>query len=479
MKKLSIFGLTALCALAFTACDNYEEPNAQPQTNPQLPVFDDSNVAVSSAISEGTTYSLEQFSAEAADIAIANVTAPDVAPEYEYTAEAYVLANGKSYELPATLAPNADSTAYVVSVSPDALQGIYAQYVSKGPKARTIEMEVALNVKSSSLNFSTPIGGEGKKFGPFAITVLPFPSSLVLEDNYYLVGTACDWTISRAIKLTPAYGEGESVYDNPVFTAKFDVYEGWWWKIIPESTFVTGDWADGPNSQFGPEVNGDESLSGLLTANDPQAGCLNVVGPYTLTINMEEMTYDFSYALENLWTPGNSNGWNQNASQMLFTTDYTHYVGYVYLNGEFKFTSQPNWDGQNYGDGGDGTISTSGGNINSGSEGLFWADVNLPALTYTLTPITTYGLIGSATPQGWDASTAMTPSADFLTWTVDVALSAGEIKFRANNGWDFNLGGTYENLTPGGDNLPVAEAGTYTVTLHLGQLPYSATIVKK
>lgn len=482
MKKLSIFGFAALLGLGFTACDNYEEPNALPQTNPQPAIFDESNVAVANAIVEGTTYSLEQLSAAFTSIEVATVTAPNIAPAYEYTAQAYVLANGKTLELPAAIAPNADSTAYVVTVSPDDLQGIYYQNISKGPKARTIDLSIALGVKSTAASMTAAIGGEGKTYGPYAITVLPFPSDLVLEDNYYLVGTACDWTISKAIRLTPSYGEGGSVYDNPVFSAKFDVTPGWWWKIVPESTFVTGDWVDGPNSQFGPEVNGDESLTGVLTANDPQAGCLNVTGPYTLSVNMEEMTYEFSYALEQLYTPGNSNGWSQTASQLLTTTDYINYSGYAYLNGEFKFTTQPNWDGINLGSAGEeGTLSTDGGagNLNSGSEGLFWVNVNLPALTYTLTPITTYGVIGSATPAGWDASTAMTPSADYLTWTAEMTLKADEIKFRANDGWDINLGGSYENLTPGGDNLKVAEEGTYIVTLYLGTIPYHATLVKK
>lgn len=482
MKKLSIFGFAALLCTGLVACDNYEEPNALPQTNPQEPIFDGSQVSVTSAINAGTVYSLEQLSASATPVAVATVTAPDMAPNFTYTATAYMLANGKSFEMPAQIAPNADSTAYVVSVAPDDLQGIYFQNVSKGPKERTVQLEVALALKSTNASQEATIGGENHKYGPYDITLLPFPSSMVLEDNYYLVGTACDWTISKAIRLTPSYGEGGSVYDSPVFSAKFDIFEGWWWKIVPESTFVTGDWVDGPNSQFGPEVNGDESLSGILTANDPQAGCLNVTGPYTLTINMEEMTYEFSYALEQLYTPGNSNGWSQTASQILFTTDYANYTGYAYLNGEFKFSTQPDWNGTNYGSTGEeGTLSTDGGagNLNSGSEGLFWVSVNIPALTYSLTPVTTYGVIGSATPAGWDASTALTPSADFLTWSGDVTLSEGEIKFRANDGWDLNLGGSYENLTPGGDNLPVAEAGTYTVTLYLGQLPYRATIVKK
>ena len=74
----------------------------------------------------------------------------------------------------------------------------------------------------------------------------------------------------------------------------------------------------------------------------------------------------------------------------------------------------------------------------------------------------------------------MTPSADFKTWTADIEVAEPtEWKFRMNNGWDVNLGGAADNLTVGGDNLKFDAAGTYTVTLNLGTLPYTYTAVKK
>jgi hypothetical protein len=54
-----------------------------------------------------------------------------------------------------------------------------------------------------------------------------------------------------------------------------------------------------------------------------------------------------------------------------------------------------------------------------------------------------------------------------------------EWKFRANNGWDINLGGNLAGLTEGGDNIKCAEDGTYTVTLDLSSYPYTATVVKQ
>jgi PKD repeat protein len=50
------------------------------------------------------------------------------------------------------------------------------------------------------------------------------------------------------------------------------------------------------------------------------------------------------------------------------------------------------------------------------------------------------------------------------TWSIRVTLVAGGFKFRLNDDWGWNLGGTTDNLTQNGDNCP-ATAGTYTITL--------------
>ena len=58
-----------------------------------------------------------------------------------------------------------------------------------------------------------------------------------------------------------------------------------------------------------------------------------------------------------LYTPGDSNGWNQEQSQRLYSFDSVKFNGYALLSGAFKFTSQPNWDGVNYGFGGEEELS--------------------------------------------------------------------------------------------------------------------------
>ena len=485
MNKLSIYGLSVILAAGFAACDDYEEPNPAPQTNPQLPVLATDQVKMEDAVAEGTTFSLKDLSENGGQLTLAKFSAPDLGSTYAYKAVAYISNNNfeRSAQVPATVTPDSTNTEFTVTVNPDDLQGVYFANISKGPKTRDIQMRYALYTVTG--NQEARIGGPDAWYGPYTISVTPFPSEMVIEQAYYLIGTVNGWSFENGVKLT---NSGADPYDDPVFSAAVEVTEGWWWKIVPESVYVTGNWGSGAYSQFGVAENGDDSLSGMLVAMDaagtePQAGCLNVTGPYLLIVNMEESTYDFSLAIPQLYTPGNSNGWDQAASQILTTNDFVNYSGYAHLNGEFKFSTQPNWDGVNLGSTGEeGKLTDDGGagNLNAPADALYWCTVNFPGLTYELTEITTYGLIGDATPNGWDASTPLTPSADFLVWTATVHLGAGEFKFRANDDWDINLGGDMANLTPGGDNMKApGEEGDYEVTLDLSQVPYTCTVVKK
>ena len=195
---------------------------------------------------------------------------------------------------------------------------------------------------------------------------------------------------------------------------------------------------------------------------------------------MEEGTYAFTPAAQNLYCIGNSCGWNFDNAQRLYTSDYVVYNGYAYLNGEFKFTSAADWSHTNYGNSGtEGVLSTDGGAGNlTAPQNLYWCNVNIEDLKYTITPINTIGLIGDATPQGWSSSTPMA-SDDYLIWKATVTFGEGEFKFRANDGWDVNLGGSLTDLVQNGGNIKSPGAGTYEVTLNLSKLPYTATMVKK
>jgi type IX secretion system substrate protein/SusE-like outer membrane protein len=83
--------------------------------------------------------------------------------------------------------------------------------------------------------------------------------------------------------------------------------------------------------------------------------------------------------------------------------------------------------------------------------------------------IESVGIIGSATPNGWDSDTNMVQDeTDTAIWTLDLFLTDGEAKFRANDDWAINWGDTSWPVGTGfqeGPNIPVSE-GNYQITFN-------------
>lgn len=207
----------------------------------------------------------------------------------------------------------------------------------------------------------------------------------------------------------------------------------------------------------------------------------------------------FSTALPKLAVVGNHQGWTPTAADvpLLASPAYgeTNYEGYVWLDGEFKILApnsagEFNWTseggGTEYGAGGAGQIAAGGGNLTAPA-GYYLIRVDTATMNYTLTQ-TDWGVIGNATPGGWDNSTSMTYNPATRKLTATLAMTAqtapdNGFKFRANNAWTYNLGDTVTNGTDGtlrydGSNIGVAANGTYTVTLDLSNpRAYTYTIV--
>lgn len=183
--------------------------------------------------------------------------------------------------------------------------------------------------------------------------------------------------------------------------------------------------------------------------------------------------------LDVLYTPGVSNGWNHVNSQWLENYDEGLYHGFVYISGAFKFTDAPNWNGTNYGTGdAAGELSTDGGAkdlaMPAEGEGLYYAEVNVTELTYTLTYISSVGIVGGFNNWTEKAPAEMT-SDDYLHWTYTGDINSTEFKFNFNHAWAISLGGAIDELEFGGANL-TDDIGATTVTLDLSKLPYKATL---
>lgn len=463
--------------MVFTACDDTTDGGVM-QVNPQLPEITASQFRINpgTVLSSGEV-SLDSWSTSGYEIPMLNI---------QYTGEE-PLPEGTLYDFEMQVSDNPDFTnpRSVAVTSTDNVtfmadaqswDNAFRSLLGKAPDAKPNYVRFAAYVNMGSQR--SRIGSTDTWYCTTEMSVLPIDLGIVVEEAYYLVGTVNGWDLASAVKFSHS---DKNVYDDPVFTLSIDLTSdeaqaGWWWKIVPESAFAAQSW----DGLYGVEINGDTAPVGNLF-KDGQAGQLVTAGPQLFTIDMLSCTYSVTNAVPALWTPGNSNGWNVEASSQLATTDFTNYSGFLYLNGEWLMTPAPNWDNKYaLGTGGPGTIAYNGSSnlpVPEQGAGLYWTNVNLGSLTYSTTPVTVIGMIGDF--NGWAGDVEMTPSEDMLTWTATLTVEEGQgWKFRCNNDWAINLGGSIDNLTPDGANITV-EPGTYTVTLNLATRPYTATLTAK
>lgn len=108
--------------------------------------------------------------------------------------------------------------------------------------------------------------------------------------------------------------------------------------------------------------------------------------------------------------------------------------------------------------------------------------------TLGITPYVAFislGIIGDATPGGWDIDTDMRrPEANQpAQWTVTLYLEGGKsAKFRANDGWTDAWGATSfpsgtASSAPGSPNVPISTSGYYKVDFNAGSGVYSFTLL--
>lgn len=83
-----------------------------------------------------------------------------------------------------------------------------------------------------------------------------------------------------------------------------------------------------------------------------------------------------------------------------------------------------------------------------------------------------WGVVGSATPNGWNGPDIKMWNSTDGNLVAYATLSAGKIKFRKNNDWGVNLGGSNGTLSSGGADIAVA-AGTYKITINVSKNTYS------
>lgn len=91
-----------------------------------------------------------------------------------------------------------------------------------------------------------------------------------------------------------------------------------------------------------------------------------------------------------------------------------------------------------------------------------------------------WGIIGSATPTGWDSDTNLDYDLATKKYSITIPLTAGgAFKFRLDDGWADNFGDDGNNLSldAGGADIPVTVTGTYKIVIDFAAKTYTITKV--
>jgi hypothetical protein len=200
-------------------------------------------------------------------------------------------------------------------------------------------------------------------------------------------------------------------------------------------------------------------------------------GYYLIKANPLTMTYSYTQTTWGVIGSSTPGQWDTQTNMTYNEASKIFSLGMSMPIGEFKFRGTSSWS-VNYGcTAKDGkTLNMDGSNIAVDLAADYAITLNLSNPNAYTFSANRWGLIGDATPGGWDTDTNMTWDATNKVFKVTLNLTAAKFKFRANDAWAVNLGGDINALTQDGADIAVTTAGSYTVTLDPWSL--KATIKK-
>lgn len=462
MKKTLLYSLATMASLALASCAGDYDDWANPQANEQE----------ASAAKYGVTFAngSEAEGSMADEDGIINLVTVN---STDANVSGFTLQDFKVNGV----AVNGTMVGNSVQVSASELEKLVCeQNKSRASVARDLKVETQVSINLASGD-AVSITTKGETTGKFTPTATP----QLDEKGYYMLGqvNGNEWDAKYPVWMNKI---SDGVYQLKVTTTA----DKNWFKFYAGSNFVSNDWDSINKGALGCKENGSEDTFGYILYNGDSWGELQTpvipgAGTWIVTLDMNNLTYTVGKPV--LYMAGDANGWNQ--IDVLNGDDGVHFTGYMYLNQNgFKFCTQPNWDGTNYG----ADFNTAGDAANitmTEPAGYYKVDVDLSAKTYTLIPITTIGIIGSASPKGWDSDVDMTyvpynaETKALGYWEAkDITLASGEIKFRANDDWAINWGGDVNALTQGGGNISV-DAGTYDIKLYAWANGYAKCVMTK
>lgn len=462
MKKTLLYSLATMASLALASCAGDYDDWANPQANEQE----------ASAAKYGVTFAngSEAEGSMADEDGIINLVTVN---STDANVSGFTLQDFKVNGV----AVNGTMVGNSVQVSASELEKLVCeQNKSRASVARDLKVETQVSINLASGD-AVSITTKGETTGKFTPTATP----QLDEKGYYMLGqvNGNEWDAKSPVWMNKI---SDGVYQLKVTTTA----DKNWFKFYAGSNFVSEDWDSINKGALGCKENGSEDTFGYILYDGDSWGELQTpvipgAGTWIVTLDMNNLTYTVGKPV--LYMAGDANGWATN--DYLAGEDGVHFTGFMYLNQNgFKFCTQPERKGTNYG--ADFNTAADAANITMTEEaGYYKVDVDLSAKTYTLIPITTIGIIGSASPNGWDSDVDMTyvpynaETKALGYWEAkDITLASGEIKFRANDDWAINWGGDVNALTQGGGNISV-DAGTYDIKLYAWANGYAKCVMTK
>lgn len=462
MKKTLLYSLATMASLALASCAGDYDDWANPQANEQE----------ASAAKYGVTFAngSEAEGSMADEDGIINLVTVN---STDANVSGFTLQDFKVNGV----AVNGTMVGNSVQVSASELEKLVCeQNKSRASVARDLKVETQVSINLASGD-AVSITTKGETTGKFTPTATP----QLDEKGYYMLGqvNGNEWDAKSPVWMNKI---SDGVYQLKVTTTA----DKNWFKFYAGSNFVSEDWDSINKGALGCKENGSEDTFGYILYDGDSWGELQTpvipgAGTWIVTLDMNNLTYTVGKPV--LYMAGDANGWATN--DYLAGDDGVHFTGFMYLNQNgFKFCTQPEWKGTNYG--ADFNTAADAANITMTEEaGYYKVDVDLESKSYVLTPITTIGIIGSASPNGWDSDVDMTyvpynaETKALGYWEAkDITLASGEIKFRANDDWAINWGGDVNALTQGGGNISV-DAGTYDIKLYAWANGYAKCVMTK
>ena len=462
MKKTLLYSLAVLASVTLASCNGDYDDWANPQANEQE----------ASAAKYGITF------AAGPD---AESSMPDVDGIINLVTVNSTDANVTGYTLKSLKvngeAINGEIDGNNIQVNAAELEKILCnQNNSRASVARDMKVESKVSVNLASGD-AVAINSVGETTGKLTPTATP----QLDEKGYYMLGqvNGNEWDAKSPVWMNKI---SDGVYQLKVTTTA----DKNWFKFYAGSNFVSNDWDSINKGALGCKENGSEDAFGYILYDGDSWGKLQTpvipgAGTWIVTLDMNNLTYTVGKPV--LYMAGDANGWATN--DYLAGEDGVHFTGFMYLNQNgFKFCTQPEWKGTNYGANFD-TAADAANITMTEAAGYYKVDVDLETKSYVLTPITTIGIIGSASPNGWDSDVDMTyvpynaETKELGYWEIkDVPFTSGEIKFRANDDWAINWGGDTNALTQGGDNISV-DAGKYDIKLYAWANGFAKCVMTK